>query len=708
MSFHRRAIFAGLLVLAGLPSAFAASVSSFEPTLGSVGDAVTITGSGFFPSGAPGSLIVRFNNVQDLTAEVTAANGTIIQAHVPPGTPLGPGPITVQINGGAPAGSLQDFLVIGPGPYITGFSPGQGGSGLGVSIDGVHFNSANVTNAYFNGKVGTSFFVVSDILITVNTPAGVTTGPVSVRSPLGTNTTSTNFFVPPIITSFSPTNGRANTNVLIRGTNFTGALAVRFGGVFAASINVLSNNAISVNVPTNAVTGPIRVDAPAGSAITSSNFVVQPTIFDFSPGFGPVGTSVVVTGANFTNATTPIPTVKFNGVTAATPTNVSFGQLTVKVPVTTSGPITVTTTDGTAISPTLFYLPASISSFTPSNSPPGSLVTIHGVNFTNASAVTFNGTPAVNYFVTNNTNLGAIVPSGVTTGPITITTPAGTTNSTGLFYAPPAITLFSPTHGLPGTNVTLTGSNFLGATAVLFGGVASTNFFVTNNTTIGVKVPIGAQTGPITVIAPAGTNTTASSFVLDYTSDLVLKLTDSPDPVLVSSNLVYLLAITNNGPFAATNISWSNTLPASVILKSALTSLGTLDNSTNPIKGTISSLAIGAGAIITLTVAPQTAGTITNTATVGNANTDPGLSNNLQIATTTVLPLPLLSIRLISANRVRLSWPLVLSNFSLQSKPQLGTNFFWSNVITAPTETTDEKVVIETNTSPSRFYRLRS
>ena len=706
MSFLRRVFFAFISVLSGLP-AFAASVSSFQPTLGSVGDAVTIMGSGFFPSGAPGSLIVRFNGIQDLTAAVTAADGTIIQAQVPPGTPLGPGPISVQINGGTPAASLQDFLVIGPGPYITGFSPAQGGNALQVFIDGVHFSSANVTNAYFNGRVGVNFFVQSDIRISVTTPSGITTGPVSVRSPLGTNTTSTNFFVPPVITSFAPTNGRAGTNVLILGTNFIGALSVRFGGVFAPNFNVLSNNAISVTVPTNAVTGQVRVDAPAGSALSSSNYVIQPTIFGFSPAFGPQGTSVILTGANFTNATTPNPTVRFNGV-VATVTNVSFGQLTAIVPATTSGPITLMTSDGTAVSPTLFYLPASISSFTPSNGPPGTIVRINGINFSNASAVSFNGTPAVNFFVTNNTTIGAIVPFDVLTGPISVTTPAGTTNSSGFFYGVPGISLFAPTHGLPGTNITLTGSNFLGATAVLFNGVAATNFFVTNNTTIGVRVPAGAQTGPITVIAPGGTNTTAQNFVLDYTSDLVVKLTDNPDPVLVGSNLVYFIGITNNGPFVATNIIWSNLLPASVTLKTATVSHGTLNTNGNPIQGTISSLAIGAGAGVTLTVAPQAVGTITNSASASNLYTDPAISNNTVEVTTTVLPLPLLSIRTTSTNRLRLSWPLALSNYVLESKPTLGTNTSWSNVTNLPITVGDEKVVIETNNSPSRFYRLRS
>src|SRR5205823_3516104 len=129
----------------------------------------------------------------------------------------------------------------------------------------------------------------------------------------GSFTAGSNFYVPPVITGFSPSAGRTGTNVIITGTNFLGATTVRFGTVVAPSYSVLSNGAISVTVPTNAATGTLLVIAPAGSYPTVSNFVVQPTIFGFSPGFGAAGTSITVTGANFNVGT---PAVKFNGVPA--------------------------------------------------------------------------------------------------------------------------------------------------------------------------------------------------------------------------------------------------------------------------------------------------------------------------------------------------------------------------------------------------------
>src|ERR1051325_8997580 len=107
----------------------------------------------------------------------------------------------------------------------------------------------------------------------------------------------------------------------------------------------------------------------------------------------------------------------------------------------------------------------------------------------------------------NNTSLQAVVPANVTTGPIRVSTPAGTATSIGLFYAAPVITGFSPMTGSPGQNVTITGSNFLGTTAVKFNGVNASFTPPTDNGAILAVVPTNVQTGNITVVAPAGSST---------------------------------------------------------------------------------------------------------------------------------------------------------------------------------------------------------
>jgi IPT/TIG domain len=76
----------------------------------------------------------------------------------------------------------------------------------------------------------------------------------------------------------------------------------------------------------------------------------MPTITSFTPTAGPVGTSVTITGTNLTGATS----VKFNGVSATITSNTAT-QIKTKVPTgATTGPITVTTANGTATSATNF------------------------------------------------------------------------------------------------------------------------------------------------------------------------------------------------------------------------------------------------------------------------------------------------------------------------------------------------------------------
>jgi uncharacterized protein DUF4082/IPT/TIG domain-containing protein len=152
-----------------------------------------------------------------------------------------------------------------------------------------------------------------------------------------------------------------------------------------------------------------------------------------------------------------------------------------------------------------------INSFAPSGGSVRTVVIITGSGFTGTSTVSFNGTDA-RYRVDSDTQLRARVPGGATTGPVTVTTPVGTATSSGPFSVEPKITSFSPTAGPVGTAVTIKGTAFTGATAVKFNGTAATQFTVRNYKTIKVRVPVGATTGPISVVTPSGATTTTRSF----------------------------------------------------------------------------------------------------------------------------------------------------------------------------------------------------
>ncbi len=267
------------------------------------------------------------------------------------------------------------------------------------------------------------------------------------------------------------------------------------------------------DVGIEAYSAKFSFDAWEGGAMTSPP-ATPPTITGFAPTSAPVGASVLINGTDFGGATS----VTFNGTNATfSVTSATAIQATVPSGA-TSGPIAVTTPSGTANSAGDFTVTASppspptITSFAPTSGPVGTSVQINGTDFGGASSVTFNGVDA-SFSVDSATVIQASVPSGAATGPISVTTPSGTANSTGPFLVTPTITDFAPASGQVGTSVQINGTSFDGASTVTFNGV-SANFAVISSTTIQATVPAAATTGAITVTTPGGTATSANSFTV--------------------------------------------------------------------------------------------------------------------------------------------------------------------------------------------------
>ncbi|WP_375437617.1 T9SS type A sorting domain-containing protein [uncultured Hymenobacter sp.] len=85
----------------------------------------------------------------------------------------------------------------------------------------------------------------------------------------------------------------------------------------------------------------------------------------------------------------------------------------------------------------------------------------------------------------------------------------------GVFYfncTGPSISSFTPTSGPAGTEVTITGTNLTGATAVRFNGVTAGTITNNTGTSLTVAAPAGYSSGPICVTAPAGVACSAQSY----------------------------------------------------------------------------------------------------------------------------------------------------------------------------------------------------
>lgn len=118
-----------------------------------------------------------------------------------------------------------------------------------------------------------------------------------------------------------------------------------------------------------------------------------------------------------------------------------------------------------------------------------------------------------------------------------------------------------------------------------------------------------------------------------HTANLAIFKTDSPDPVIVDSNITYTLVVTNLGTVTAASVTVTDALPATVSFVSA--SAGCTNIGSNVICS-IGDLASGASATRIIVVNTTLIGVVTNTASVSSTTEDPNHANNSSQAITTI------------------------------------------------------------------------
>ncbi|MBS1597576.1 MAG: IPT/TIG domain-containing protein [Bacteroidetes bacterium] len=244
--------------------------------------------------------------------------------------------------------------------------------------------------------------------------------------------------------------------------------------------------------------------------VTSLGVQAAPTINNFTPKSGITGTLVTITGKGFANTTA----VSFGGTPATTFNQISDTVILATVGSGSSGTVSVTTPNGTSVLSGFVFLlpPPSVNSFSPTSGNAGTTIIIKGSHFGGITSVSFGGTTATSFSVINDSTVSAIVGAGAT-GSLIVTSPNGADTVGGFTFIPaaqpvPLIYHFEPSSGDIGTNVIITGKNFIDANSVTFGGTQASSFIVTTDTTIQAIVGPGA-TGPVTVTNGYGTATGA-------------------------------------------------------------------------------------------------------------------------------------------------------------------------------------------------------
>lgn len=441
-----------------------------------------------------------------------------------------------------------DAVKVSQQPELDGFTPVGGVPGTPVTITGTHLNE---TSAVFFGAVPAESITVNPEGTSISTvvPFGVKSASIRVVTPYGEASTA-EFKVPaPVFATssspFAPAGAGAGETITLYGQYFTGVNEVSFNGAAAdpTTVKVVSDNEITVEVPKGATNGPITATSPAGSGVSTDFTVYGPQIIaqaegsEFTPTEGPaLTTEVTIYGDYFT----AVNEVLFNGVKATTFTVDNDEQITATVPLGAgTGPITVKSPAGEAVSTAVFNVPApqfveyndADSQFKPTSAGPNMQITLYGVNLASVSSVVFLGADsdetdnreAAFAAPTSDTELVVTVPADAKTGKIQLIAPGGkTATSEQIFNFVPAPIISSVanttatdgrTYGLVGSEITITGQNFGTAYEVVLGSTTLTPTTETNtagftvneeDNTITFLIPQGTTSGSVTVKTQGG------------------------------------------------------------------------------------------------------------------------------------------------------------------------------------------------------------
>jgi uncharacterized protein (TIGR03437 family) len=486
------------------------AVDSFAPKVGGPGSKVNLVGSGFGTSTKNIKVTLA-----GLSCKVLSVDPHNIQIQLPSNA-IG-GTFSISQKGEGTIKATGVFTVVIP-PVIEKFSPAGGFPGTVVTINGKHFGTNSINLRVKLGSQIIKILSFTDTRIEAQVPKDAKSGKLTVEvTGKGGDTSDADFdvWVPVKFFAFSPTKGEVGATIVIKGQGFGTDLKnvdVTLAGN-PLKILALTSSQIQVQVPDKAVTGFLQVTVKDRGAPVSSTaefkVIYPPEIGKFKPAAGQPGTLLTVEGKNFGMLIDSIrvlvgPDKKQQFCIVSKLTD---SKLTCQVqPSTLTGPVTVKVKGmGEALTQKTFevWTPVTVTSFTPKDGLPGTLVTIKGGGFVTkkgATSVKVGGKNVKTKSITTDTIVIQIPDKGVAGGSFEVNVKGrGTAVSPGTFKVilPTKITNVKPTKGPVGTVVSIKGQGFgdnVNQIAVTFMGFYCTVTSVTPSE-IEVIVPDGLTEG---------------------------------------------------------------------------------------------------------------------------------------------------------------------------------------------------------------------
>lgn len=353
----------------------------------------------------------------------------------------------------------------------------------------------------------------------------------------------------------------------------------------------------------------------------------------------------------------------------------------------------------------------------PDNGTAGDKIRILGQNFNEIMGITFNGVLAPSFVVTAQNQLEVTVPAGANSGPISVQNSSGIGISEDIFtiYNPgPRPFSFEPAKGQVNDIVTILGDKFTSQTQVYFhNNIRATQVEIVAQGELRVVVPAEAQTGPITLAGPFGSNTTARDFNVVVSNDLEFSITTPSQTFSVGETSFVDWKIKSLSLVESIDVELTLLIPdRGIVLEKVHSDIGTPTSLGRFYQISNVNIPAGESWVGRIQFIPtDSAIPFSFEGSIASPDEDPNSENNSMVTGySATIRQPEIAISVVQNGKVKLEWPAYPSDWQVIKKSGLQPFSFWTLETSTPSLNKNKKFIIINPTNEDGdlvVYQLR-